>query len=51
MVMLAEETIPQSTKDKAMWAFHLYERWVHWRKRVYNIVADLSVVGNILMVH
>ena len=24
---------------------------MHWRKRAYNPVADLSVVGDILMVH
>ena len=51
LVTLAEETIPQSTKDKAMWAFRLYERWVHLRKRAYNPAADLFVVGDILMVH
>ena len=47
---LAEETIPQSIKDKAMWSFRLYERWVYWRNRAYNPVADLSIVGDILMV-
>ena len=51
LVTLAEETIPQSTKDKPMWSFCLYEKWLHWRKRTYNPVADLSVVADILMVH
>ena len=42
LVTLAEETIPQSAKDRAMWSFRLYERWVHWRKRGYSPVADLA---------
>ena len=44
LVTLAVETIPQSTRDKAMWSFRLYQRWVHWRKRAHNPVADLSTV-------
>ena len=34
-----------------MWSLCLYQRWVHWRKRAYNPVANFSVVGDILMVH
>ena len=54
LVTLAEETIPQSAKDRAMWSF-AYTKDGYIGESVGIVLLliwhDLSVVGDILMVH
>ena len=51
LVQLTAQSVPKKTKEKAMWAFRLYERWALWRKGAYNPRNEASIVGDILVVH
>ena len=43
---LAEESIPTNTKNKATWAFRLYEKWATWRKNLYGPKDEWSMVSD-----
>ena len=49
LIALSEESIPVNTRQKAMWAYRLYEKWAQWRKDAYDPRVDLSTVGDLLM--
>ena len=51
LIALSEESIPVNTRQKAMWAYRLYEKWAQWRKDAYDPRVDFSTVGDLLMVH
>ena len=51
LIALSEESIPVNTREKAMWAYRLYEKWAQWRKDAYDPGVDLSTVGDLLMIH
>ena len=51
LIALSEESIPVNTRQKAIWAYLLYEKWAQWRKDTYDPRVDLSTVGNLLMIH
>ena len=51
LIALSEESIPVNTRQKAMWAYRLYEKWAQWRKDAYDPGVDLSTVGDLLMIH
>ena len=36
LIALSEESIPVNTRQKAMWAYRLYEKWAQWRKDAYD---------------
>jgi hypothetical protein len=46
---LAQKSIPTNTKNKATWAFRLYERWATWSKNLYGPKDEWSMVSDILM--
>ena len=48
LIALSEES---NTRQKAMWAYRLYEKWEQWRKGAYDPRVDFSTVGDILMMH
>ena len=50
LVELFVQSVTKSTKEKALWAFRLYERWALWGKGVYNPGKETSIVGGILLV-
>ena len=50
LIALSEESIPVNTKQKAMWAYRLYEKWAQWRKDAYDPRVDFSTVGDLLMI-
>ena len=49
-ITLSEESIPVNTRQKAMWAYRLYEKWAQWRKDAYDPRVDFSTVGDLLMI-
>ena len=51
LVELFVQSVPKSTKEKAVWAFRLYERWALWGRGVYNPGKETSIVGGILLVY
>ena len=51
LVELLVQSVPKSTKEKAVWAFRLYERWALWGRGVYNLGKETSIVGGILLVY
>ena len=51
LIALSEESIPVNTRQKAKWAYRLYEKWAQWRKDAYDPRVDLSTVGDLLMIH
>ena len=51
LVELFVQSVPKSTKEKAVWAFRLYERWALSGKGVYNPGKETSIVGGILLVY
>ena len=51
LVELFVQSVPKNTKEKALWAFCLYERWALWGKGVYNLGKETSIVGDILLVY
>ena len=51
LIALSEESIPVNTRQKAMWAYRLYEKWAQWRKDAYDPRVDFSTVGDLLMIH
>ena len=51
LIALSEESIPVNTRQKAMWSYRLYEKWVQWWKDAYDPRVDLSTVGDLLMIH
>ena len=42
LIALSEESIPVNTRQKAMWAYRLYENWAQWRKDAYDPRVDFS---------
>ena len=40
-----------NTRQKATWAYRLYEKWAQWWKDAYDPRVDFSTVGDLLMVH
>ena len=51
LVELFVQSVPKSTKEKAVWAFRPYERWALWGRGVYNPGKETSIVGGILLVY
>ena len=51
MIALSEESIPVNTRQKAMWAYRLYEKWAQWRKEAYDPRVDFSTVAELPMIH
>ena len=51
LVELFVQSVPKSTKEKALWAFRLYERWALWGEGLYNPGKETSIVGGILLVY
>ena len=51
LIALSEESIPVNTRQKAMWAYRLYEKWAQWRKDGYDPRVDFSTVGDLLRIH
>ena len=51
LIALSEESIPVNTRQKAVWAYRLYEKWAQWWKDAYDPRMDFSTVGDLLMIH
>ena len=51
LIALSEESIPVNTRQKATWAYRLYEKWAQWWKDAYDPRMDFSTVGDLLRIH